>query len=157
MDQITRVKQETNLLIYGKSKSKLGNTLYEIADHVGKTSSYLSRIASLSEEVPFPIDLALKIMQLKKDTRFMSFLASEMDGVFVKLPKFKQSKQEESEMTINYQKAATEATSAFLDFIFNPNEAKLKECEEKLNKIIELSVNAKIYIKKKASNQLELL
>jgi hypothetical protein len=156
MDRVTRLKQEIHLLIYGKSKTKEGTALYDLADHVGKTSSYLSRIANLNEEVPLPIEIALKIMQLKKRYGIIQFMASELGGVFIKLPKFKTKKHDENDMGSDYQKTAAEAVSAFIDFLYEPTKNNYLTCEKKLNKIIESSMGAKIFVQRKATNQEEL-
>lgn len=156
MDKLSVLKNHLHVLVHSKSKSKKGETLYEIADHVGKTSGYISQIADLNRENPFPIEIALKTMQLKKQYNVIKYMATELNGVFVKLPKFKLTKKDEQEISANYQKVAAAAVSSFIKFLFEPNVETFKECEENLSKMIEASVSARMYVKKIASNQMEL-
>jgi len=151
MDTLTRIKTLENELIHGK-----GKTIYELADMLGRTHSYLCRISSLTEELPFPLELALKAMKIKKNYSLLKYMAMDCGFALVKLPKPAKSKKDENDVAADYQKAVSEAVTAVLRFFEQPTEETHSVVSKKLLDATSEGLSVKKYCDKKADNQLEL-
>lgn len=151
MDTLTRIKTLENELIHGK-----GKTIYELADMLGRTHSYLCRISSLTEELPFPIELALKAMKIKKNYNLLKYIAMDCGFALVKLPKPANSKKDENDIAADYQKAVSEAVTAVLRFFEQPTAENHAIVSKKLLDATSEGLSVKKYCDKKADNQLEL-
>ncbi len=155
MDINTRIKIETQKLIHGKGKGK-PVTVFELAEKVNKSYSYLCRIASLNEELPTPIEVALPAMKIKKNYGLLKLMAVECGFALVKLPKPAKSKKEEAKMTQEYQKACNAAVGALIEFLEEPTEENHRKIEEAIINATSEGLAVKKYCDKKASKQLEL-
>ena len=138
---------------YHGSRSK---TVYDLADYLGKSYNYLCRASSLTEEVPFPLELAVHAMKFMGNYDLLKLIATECGFTAVKLPKVAMKKGEENELAANYQAAASSAVKSLVQFIQTPTESNYNAVIESLNNIISESVAVKKYCEKKASRQLEL-
>lgn len=81
MDYQTRLKIEQHKLVHGK-----GATVYKLADHLMKSHSYVCRISSMTEDVPFPAELEVPAMKFKKNFGVLRLKAWECGFALVKLP-----------------------------------------------------------------------
>lgn len=151
MDFTSRIKIEEHKLIHGK-----GKTVYECADHVSRSYSYLCRIASPTEDQPFPIEVAVPLMKFKKDFALLETMAWECGFVLVKLPKAVMPKLEESEMIQSYQTTLSETISSLLNCVKNPSNKGREHCLNKLKETVKESLSIKKYVEKKCCNQEEL-
>ena len=151
MDLTTNIKQETNKLFLGK-----GITLFELANKVNKSHSYLSRIASLHEDLPTPLEVVVPAMIVKKNFNLLQMLNWHCGFAMVKLPRTKMIKKDETELAGDYQQAASEAANNLIKFLNEPTKDNYKNCTTSLKKITEESIAVKKFVDKKASNQFEL-
>ncbi len=152
MDVNTRIKIEVQKLIHGGKRI----SVFELAERVNKSYSYLCRIASLNEELPTPIEVVLPAMKIKKNYELLKLLAYECGFALVKLPKANKSKKDETEIAAGYQKATTEALQAVLNFFENPSEANYQKAANSLMNATSEGIAVKKYCDKKNSKQLEL-
>lgn len=152
MDFQTRLKTEEHILIHGK-----GPTVYKLADHLMKSHSYICRISSLTEDVPFPAELLVPAMKFKKNYNVLKLMAWECGFALVKLPgRVKLDKREDHLISADYQKAASEAVDSLLDVLNKLDEKSYAKFDKNFKKIVEKSLSIKKTIDKKASKQLEL-
>jgi hypothetical protein len=151
MDLNSRIKIKEQELIHGK-----GLTIFELADKLNKSYSYLCRIASPTEELPFPLEIALPAMKLKKNYGLLELMAWECGFALVKLPKTAATKKDENELAASYQKAVSEAVSAVIHFFEESSNNNYKNVTEKIQTAVSESLTVKKYCDKKASKQLEL-
>ena len=151
MDINTRVKIETQKLIHGK-----GITIFELAERINKSYSYLCRIASPTEELPTPIEVVLPAMKIRKNYGLLKLLAWECGFALVKLPRPAKSKKEEMKMTQEYQKACNDAVGALIEFLEEPTDENHQKVEEAVIQATREGLAVKKYCDKKASKQLEL-
>lgn len=151
MDNYTRIKTLENQLVHGK-----GLTIYELADKLHKSHSYLCRISSPTEDLPFPLEIALPAMKLKKDYNLLKYMALECGFALVKIPKISKSRKEENEMVSDYQSLAADTVKSLLEFLSHPDKNNYEKVNDKLQGIISESLAVKHYVDKKASPQLEL-
>ena len=152
MDYQTRLKTEQHILTHGK-----GPTVYELADHLMKSHSYICRISSLTEDVPFPAELLVPAMKFKKNYNVLKLMAWECGFALVKLPKrVKLDKRDDHLISADYQKTSSEAVTALLNVLENLDEESYKVFEQKFKTVIEKSLSIKKTIDKRATKQLEL-
>jgi hypothetical protein len=151
MDVNTRIKIKEQELIHGK-----GITVFDLADKLNRSYSYLCRIASPTEELPFPIEIAVPAMKLKKNYGLLELMAWECGFAIVKLPKVAATKKDENELTAGYQKAVSEAVSAVIHFFENPSDKNYKHVTDRIQQAVSESLTVKKYCDKKASKQMEL-
>ncbi len=151
MDLTSRIKIEVQKLIHGK-----GITVFELADKVNKSYSYLCRIASLNEELPTPLEIILPAMKIKKNYGLLKLMAWECGFALVKMPKPAKSKKEETEIAANYQKATSEALQAVLRYFEEPTRENYEKVSNKLMHATREGLAVKKYCDKKADKQLEL-
>ncbi|MBP8975078.1 MAG: hypothetical protein KBG83_00015 [Bacteroidetes bacterium] len=151
MDTNTAIKIKTQELIHGR-----GMTVYELADKVNRSYSYLCRIASPTEELPTPLEIILPAMKLKRNYDLLKFMSWECGFALVKLPKPAMSKKDENDLVADYQRAVTEAISALLNFLENPIEESYRIVEQKIVEATEQGIAAKKYCEKKSKQQLDM-
>lgn len=152
MDLLSRIKIKENELVHGSKK-----TVYELADHVNKSHNYLCRISSVSEDLNFPIEIAVPLMQFTKNYDLLKLVSWECGYAPVKLPgKLKAAKKDENEMASDYQHATASACSLLIVFINNPSLENHNRLENALKNIVEESLKIKNYAAKKISRQEEL-
>lgn len=152
MDFQTRLKIKQHELVHGK-----GPTVYELADHLQKSHSYICRISSITEEVPFPSELLVPAMKFKKNYDLLQLLAWECGFALVKLPgKVALDKREDNLISADYQKTSSIANNALLDVMAHLDEKSLKVFDESFKAIVEKSLSIKKTIDKRATKQLEL-
>lgn len=151
MDLLSRIKMEEHKLIHGK-----GKTVYDCADHVNRSYSYLCRIASPTEDQPFPIEVAVPLMKFKKDFSLLQTIAWECGFVLVKLPKTIMPKIEESEMIQDYQSTLNQTVTSLINCVKNPSARDCEHCVHRLKETVEKSLSIKKYVEKKCSKQEEL-
>jgi len=151
MDTLTRIKTLENELIHSK-----GPTIYELANSLNRSHSYLCRISSTTEELPFPLEIALPAMKLKKNYNLLRFMALECGFALVKVPKPVRTRGEETEMVSHYQTLAAETVRELLNFLANPERKGYEKVTGLLNGMVSESISVRLYIDKKASPQLEL-
>jgi len=151
MDFASDLKIQHHALIHGGRLN-----VYQLADAVGRSHSYLCRISSPTEDVPFPSDLEDMIMDLQKNYEPLHLKAARHGFVLVKIPNTKMSKGDENELVTDYHNAAAKAFNDLSDFVKEPDQKQLKKLLESLNLIIGKSAGISKWAKKKASKQLEI-
>jgi hypothetical protein len=150
MDKNTTIKLKVQELIHGK-----GMTVYELADKVNKSYSYLCRIASPTEELPTPIEVVLPAMKLKKNYTLLEYLAWECGFALVRLPKVSIEKKDETELVAGYQKAVTTAISTLLQYLDQSTQENYNAVQQALVDAVQRGLQVKKYCEKKHSKQLE--
>jgi hypothetical protein len=151
MDFASDLKIEHHKLIHGGRLN-----VYELADAVARSHSYLCRISSPTEDVPFPSDLEDRVMDLQKNYGALQLKAQRHGFVLVKIPNSKMSKGDENELVTNYHKAAASAFNDLSNFVKQPDQKQLKKLLESLDTIIAESVGVSKWATKKASKQMEM-
>jgi hypothetical protein len=151
MDLNTRIKTKEQELVHGK-----GMTIFELADKLNKSYSYLCRISSPTEELPFPIELAVPAMKLKKNFDLLKTMALECGFALVKLPKATGTKGEKTEIAADYQEALSKVVPLLLEFFTSTNEENFRKINSALEEIVAKSLGVKRYVNKIATAQLEL-
>jgi hypothetical protein len=151
MDFATDLKIAHHNLIHGGRLN-----VYQLADAVGRSHSYLCRISSPTEDVPFPSDLEDMIMDLQKNYEPLHLKNARHGFASYKIPNAKMSKGDENELVSNYHKAAASAFNDLSDFVKQPDQKQLKKLLESLNTIIAESVGVSKWAAKKASKQMEM-
>lgn len=151
MDFFSRIKIEEHKLLHGK-----GKTVYECADHVNRSYSYLCRIASPTEDQPFPLEIAVPLMKFKKDFGVLEAIAWECGFVLVKLPRAIMPKMDESEMIQDYQHTINETVNALISCVKTPGSKPLEKCTAHLKETVTKSLSIKKYVEKKCTGQEEL-
>jgi len=151
-----KIKQ--NELVHGKGRNSGKNkTVYELADHVCKTHSYLCRISSLNEDLPFPSELLIPAMKFKQNFDCLQLMAWECGFAIVPLPKkVAMCKGDDNQMAADYQKSATDAVRALLDVIGDLSPETYQRFEKKFTHMVQDTLRVKKTIDKRATNQLEL-
>lgn len=152
MDFLSKIKIAENNLIHSR-----GKTIYECADHVQKTHSYLCRIASLNEELPFPIEIAVPLMKFKKNFELLKAISIECGFIPVKLPRGKTSRGDELRVINQYNQSCNLAITALMDFLENPCDENMNKVDACLIDVIQQSVAIKKLCEKKNSKQQEFL
>ena len=151
MDFTTRIKTLENELVHGK-----GITVYELADKLNKSHNYLCRISSIFEELPFPLELAVPAMKLKKNYDLLKFIAQECGFAVVRFPRVTANKKDEVDMVSGYQKLGSEAIDAVLDFFANPSGDNYIAVCDLLREVASESISIQKYVEKKYDRQLSL-
>jgi hypothetical protein len=151
MDTATRLKIEEQKLIHGK-----GITVFELADKLNRSYNYLCRISSMTEELPFPVELAVPAMKIKKNYGLLKTMAWECGFALIKLPRAGKSRKEETQMAADYQKACSNAINAVIHFFEEPTEENHAKVEKSIIEATSEGLAVKKYADKKASKQLEL-
>lgn len=151
MDLNTRLKIKEQQLIHGK-----GITIFQLADQLNRSYNYLCRISSPTEELPFPIEIAIPAMKIKKNYDLLREMALECGFMLVKLPSIRKSKKDETQMTAEYQMACSEAINAVIRFFENPTEANYQKATDGIMTATSEGLAVKKYCDKKASRQMEL-
>ena len=152
MDFQTRLKIKQHELVHGK-----GATVYQLADHLMKSHSYVCRISSLHEEVPFPSELEVPAMKFKKNYDLLKLKAWECGFALIPMPKrIKYDRRENHLISADYQKTSSEAVTALLDVLENLDAESYKAFEQKFKTVIEKSLSIKKTIDKRATKQMEL-
>lgn len=151
MDFATKVKRNIQEIFYGKGKS-----LSEIAEAVGKSSSYLSRIAAEHEELPIDISIVRNAMKFTKNYSALETLAWDCGFILVKVPKVSASKGDKNDIIEDYQTAMAEAVSSLIKYFKTPSQNNYKNAIAALNEAIKKSASNKIYVEKDYNGQLEM-
>ena len=151
MDLNTRIKIKEQELIHGK-----GMTIYELADKLNKSYSYLCRISSPTEELPFPVELAVPAMKYKKNYDLLKTMALECGFALVKLPRTTGSKGERTDIAADYQESLSKVVPLLLDFFTSQNEESFRKILKALEEIVAKSLAVEKYVCKIAKGQLEL-
>ncbi len=152
MDFQTKLKIKQHELVHGK-----GKTVYDLAEHLCKSYSYLCRISSLSEDLPFPSELEVPAMKFKKNFDVLQLKAWECGFALIKLPgRVKMDKSEKNKMVADYQKTSNEAISALLDVLEEMTIASYHRFDKAFHNVVEKSLSVKKTIDKEANKQLEL-
>jgi len=157
MDFQTRIKYKEYELIHSAGNGT-GKRLsvFDLADKVNKSHSYLCRISSLTEDIPFPLELAVPIMKLKNNFNLLSLIAEECGYAIVKLPKKKLPRKEETELAAAYQNICSNASSAFITFLNKPDQASLEQLLTAMQTVIASSIEAREYAQTVSDRQLKL-
>lgn len=151
MDFTTRIKTLENELVHGK-----GITVYELADNLNKSHNYLCRISSIFEELPFPIELAVPAMKLKKNYNLLKFIAQECGFAVVKFPRPVTKKGDEVDMVSGYQKLGSQAIDAVMTFFADPSGDNYIAACNLLREVACESISIEKYVEKKFDRQLSL-
>jgi len=151
MDINSTIKLKVQELIHGR-----GMTVYELADKVNRSYSYLCRIASPTEELPTPLEIILPAMKLKKNYHLLEYMAWSCGFALVRLPKVAANKKDETELAAEYQTAVSDAVNALLKFFDNPTKQTYENVKQALIDATQQELTIKKYCEKKMRNQLEL-
>jgi hypothetical protein len=156
MDIISDIKKEARYLIYGNRLDQAEMTGKESAELLGKSLSYLSKICSLNEPFPTPLEVILPLMLKRKRYRLLELLCWKCGGVFVKLPKAGNKKQDDLDTSEEFHAAAADAVAALGKALKTPTDDNLKAALEALKKCTAESVSAHKYVEEKATKQIRM-
>jgi hypothetical protein len=152
MDFITNIKIEEHKLVHS-SRSK---TVYELADHLGKSHNYLCRMSSLTEDIPFPVELAVPAMKFMKNFDLLKMLNWECGFAMIKLPGKAKTKKDENEMTAEFTDACATAMKALVTFLNETTEENYLAFDKAIQNAVQVSLAVQQYCKKKSSGQFNL-
>lgn len=151
VDLLTKLKmKEYDLVHTGKPD------IFKSAEAVNKSYNYLCRISNLNEDLPFPIEIAVPLMKLKKNYKLLELIANECGFALVKLPRVATAKGEENEIVSEYQTEVSEAIRTLIKFFAEKDQGNGDQAEEKLNTVVKRSLSIVKYIKKVLKGQLSL-
>ena len=157
MDFITEIKNAARILICGNRRDREESEARASAELVGRTISYLSRMCSLTDNVPVNLEVLLPLMKKKRDYRALQRICWECGGVFIKLPKVSNKKGDDVDVTIDYQELTGKTVAALTKAFKNPTDANLRECVFILRNAAVESVSVSKYVEKKLDKQIEII
>lgn len=150
MDLNTRLKTAMNLLIHSRGG------ICEAADIVGRSSNYLYRMSSPTEDVPMPIDVVVTLMRHRNDYSILRMIANDCGHALVKLPKVGLKRGDETEIAAEYNHVLSSAGKSVIAFFNKPTPANYDTAAKALNAVITESIGVKRTVDKKHSRQMEL-
>lgn len=151
MDFITRVKLNMAEMFFSK-----GPNMSQCADVVGKSVSLLSRMISLSDDIPVQLEVAVMVMKHKKHYKLLHTIAEELGFSVIRLPRFVKSRKDASDISADYMKATSEAGDAVVKYLNKPSEDGFARATEALRAVISESMRVDKTIKQAHTGQMEI-
>lgn len=160
MDFSTRIKMALASALYKKVvRNGQELNMSACASAVGKTLSHISRMISLSDDVPIQWEMATQIMKLKNDYTLLEVTADECGFVIFPKPKVARNKVEGGKIASAYQVVTSEAGDAVVKYFDLPDgmdEERYQRAIKALHAVIGQSVAVEKSVKKLGSEQLQL-
>jgi hypothetical protein len=152
----TAIKIAQYDLIHSRVKGGKDVTIFDLSNRLARSYSYLCRISSLTEEVPFPSELEVPIMKIKNNFNLLKIKAMECGFILCKIPKTVIKKGDENLLISEYQLCSIETIKSLLNFFQEPTEENYSRASESLSQILSETYGIKNIVDKRYSNQLEI-
>lgn len=151
MDLKTIIKTEMWKLLHNGKMSAC-----DFADSVGKSSNYIYKICSPTEDVSTPLELFIKMMQYSKNYKPLEKVCAHLGFALVRIPKVPVSRVEENELVSEYQQTLSTTGDAVVRYFRKPTQAGFEAAVEALGRVMRDSASMNRVIEKKHSGQMEI-
>jgi len=155
-DFLTALKLAQYELIHSRGRGPKDITIFNLSAKLTRSYSYLCRISSLTEDLPFPSELEVPAMKIKNNFDILRLKAIECGFVLCKMPRTKTKKGDENIIISEYQVNYSETINALYKFFQEPTSDNFNHTIQLLNNILSETCEIKRWVEKKHSNQIEL-
>lgn len=142
-------------LIHSRGKGSKDITIFDLSNLLARSYSYLCRISSLTEDLPFPSELEVPVMKIKNNFDILRLKAIACGFVLCKMPRTKIKKGDENIIISEYQVNYSETINSLFKFFQEPTSENFNHTIQLLNNILSETCGIKRLVEKKYSNQIE--
>jgi len=134
-------------------------SIQEIAEEVGVSDSTIYRWNKDEETTSYadlPVRRLRSFMESTGCLAILDYFERKFNRIAFPVPKAAMSKQNEDELTDDYQSVCLTAHQSLRKFLQKPNQKNFEEIEDALRMVMSKSASVKKYCEKKANGQFEL-
>lgn len=133
-----------------------GISVSDFADSICKSSNYVYRICSPSEDLPTPLEIVIKLMAFTKSYKLLADIAAYCGFTLVRVPRVPTKKADENTLVAEYQHSTTEAANLVTKYFKDPTPESYDKVVNALQAVMADSVAMRKVVDKKQSGQFEL-
>ena len=131
-------------------------TISQIADEMGIDEMSLYKYPLPGESGSnIPLKRIVPLMKVTGDYSLLKHLCILCDHIAIKIPRFKASKGDSTEIISEYQEASAQAFKDMINFFKHPCNETYKNITTSLQTVMEKSIGAQKYIDKEFEGQIE--